>query len=142
MSETDRCKFCKNSDYDPLEYLVREEEFLNLDKERYLGISGHLRVKNEALSIAECIDSCIDFLDELIITYNDSEDNSEEILKQYAQKYKDRIRLYHYKPYVFPFTYADTIKNDLKINNFRDNDCLYDDIHTGANYYNYGYTKI
>lgn len=37
------------------------------------------------MSIAECIDSCIDALDELIITYNKSTDATEEILKEYKK---------------------------------------------------------
>ena len=42
------------------------------------------------MSIAQSIDSCIDALDELIITYNTSEDNTEKILKEYQKKYPDK----------------------------------------------------
>ena len=35
------------------------------------GLSGIMRVKNEARFIADCIDSCIEALDELVIVYND-----------------------------------------------------------------------
>lgn len=45
-----------------------------------------MRIKNEAMSLAESIDSCIDALDELIITYNKSSDNTELILKEYKNK--------------------------------------------------------
>ena len=57
------------------------------------------------MSVAECIDSCIDALDELIITYNKSSDNTEEILKEYEKKYPDKIRLYFYDIF-----YLDTMK--------------------------------
>lgn len=61
------------------------------------GISGHLRVRNEQESLGECIESIIDFLDELIITYNDCTDNSLEIIRQKAKKYPNKIRFYEWK---------------------------------------------
>lgn len=49
------CKYCIKGDYAPEEFVVTEEQFLNLDKERPFGLTGHLRVKNEALTLAKCI---------------------------------------------------------------------------------------
>ena len=91
MSYYCECEQCRNKEFNPEDYLIKEEDFKILDKERPLGISGHLRVKDEAMSVAECIDSCIDALDELIITYNKSSDNTEEILKEYEKKYPDKL---------------------------------------------------
>lgn len=85
-----QCEECKSCKYNPLDYIVKDEDIKKLDEERPLGISGHLRVKNEEMSIAQSIDSCIDALDELIITYNTSEDNTEKILKEYQKKYPDK----------------------------------------------------
>ena len=47
-----------------------------------MGLSGLMRVKDDALTLEASIDSCIDGLDELIITYNDCTDNSAEIKKK------------------------------------------------------------
>lgn len=98
-----------------------------------------MRIKNEAMSLAESIDSCIDALDELIITYNKSSDNTELILKEYKNKYPNKITLYHYKPYVIPHT---STKEEL--DNFESKGMYYntESIHSLANYYNYGYIKI
>ncbi|MGL4394373.1 MAG: glycosyltransferase [Brevinema sp.] len=133
------CERCQKGSYNPQDYMIPEEEFLQLNQPRPFGISGHLRAMNEALTVAECIESCIDALDELIITYNDSEDNTEEILKEYAAKYPDKIKLYHYKPWVAPATYREiTQHNHKNFDQFRSSD----NIHNSANYYNFGYTKI
>ncbi len=108
---------------------MKEEDFKVLDNDRPLGISGHMRVRNEAMSVAECIESCIDFLDELIITYNTSTDNTEQILEEYKNKYPDKIRLYHYKP------------NIIRCDVYEFND-KYSYVHSLSNYYNFGYIKI
>ncbi len=131
------CEECQSGRYDPRDYMLYEEDFLRLDKERPFGLTGHLRAKNEALTVGECIESCIDFLDELIITYNDSEDETEEILQRYAQKYPDKIRLYHYKATVTPYTFFIRYKDLEKTLAFPEED----NIHNPANYYNFAYTK-
>lgn len=123
------CEQCKNKEFNPEDYIIKEEDFKILDKERPLGISGHLRVKDEAMSIAECINSCIDALDELIITYNKSTDNTEEILKEYEKKYPDKIRLYFYEPKIIKYN-----KNEYKTK--------YSEIHYFYHYSNFGYLKI
>ena len=129
MSYYCECEQCRNKEFNPEDYLIKEEDFKILDKERPLGISGHLRVKDEAMSVAECIDSCIDALDELIITYNKSSDNTEEILKEYEKKYPDKIRLYFYEPILFKYNENEHIKK-------------YSAIHYFYNYTNYGYLKM
>ena len=123
------CQQCINNEFNPEDYIIKKENFKILDKERPLGISGHLRVKDEAMSVAECIDSCIDALDELIITYNKSSDNTEEILKEYGKKYPDKIRLYFYEPNMIKYA-----ENEYKVK--------YSEIHYLDNYYNFGYLKI
>ena len=130
---------CKNNEYNPLDYIISKEDFKRLDKERPIGISGHMRIKNEAMSLAESIDSCIDALDELIIIYNKSSDNTELILKEYKNKYPNKISLYCYEPYVIPHTSS---KEELDY--FESKKMYYDtnSIHSLANYYNYGYVKV
>ncbi len=121
-----QCPECKKNQYNQMEYIVKKEDFKILDNQRPLGISGHLRVKDEAMSIGQCIDSCIDALDELIITYNKSTDGTEEILMKYAKKYPKKIRLYFY-----PFDIV-LLKDKNK----------YGYVHSLSNYYNFGYIKI
>ncbi|MCZ9888492.1 glycosyltransferase [Brachyspira hyodysenteriae] len=134
-----QCEECKSGKYNPLDYIIKDEDIKKLDEERPLGISGHLRVKNESMSIAQSIDSCIDALDELIITYNTSEDNTEEILKEYQKKYPDKIRLYHYQPNIINY-----ISTKEELEEFKSKNMSYEtnSIHSLANYYNFGYTKI
>ena len=39
-------------------------------------VAGIMRVRNEGNFIHDCVESCIDALDELIVVYNDCTDNS------------------------------------------------------------------
>lgn len=134
-----QCSYCKNNEYNPLDFVLNKEDFKRLDKERPIGISGHMRVKNEAMTLAESIDSCIDALDELIITYNKSSDDTELILKEYKNKYPNKISLYYYEPYVIAHT---STKEEL--DEFENKKMYYNtkSIHSMANYSNYGYVKI
>lgn len=45
-----------------------------------IGVSGLMRVKNEAEFIALSVESCIDALDELIIVFQDCQDNTPQII--------------------------------------------------------------
>lgn len=67
------------------------------------GLSGIMRVKNEARFIADCIDSCIEALDELVIVYNDCTDDSVEIIERKRQQYPDKIKVYAYNHNVLAF---------------------------------------
>lgn len=62
------------------------------------GISGMMRVKDDAEFIEDCVSSCIDALDELVIVYNDCSDNSPQIIRSVAEKFPDKIRVYNYEP--------------------------------------------
>lgn len=59
-------------------------------------IAGIMRVKNDGMFIEECIESCIDALDELIVVHNDCTDNSVEEIEKMREKYPDKIRRYEY----------------------------------------------
>ncbi len=78
------------------DFTVSDADFIKLDATRPFGLSGHLRVRNEALTLRACLDSCLPFLDELIVTYNDSHDATEEILLEYARRNPKKIRLFWY----------------------------------------------
>ncbi len=71
-------------------------------KLRNEGISGFMRLRNEAEFLAVSIDSWILYLDELIIVYNDCQDDTESIIQDYINKYPDKIKAFHYIPVVYP----------------------------------------
>lgn len=66
-------------------------------------VAGIMRVKNEGPFIHDCIESCIDALDELIVVYNDCTDNSPEEIGKMARKYPEKIRAYKYPYQVHAF---------------------------------------
>ncbi len=61
-----------------------------------IGVSGLMRVKNEAEFIALSVESCIDALDELIIVFQDCQDNTPQIIDDLVKKYPTKISAYHY----------------------------------------------
>ena len=62
------------------------------------GVTGIMRVKNDAQFIEICVESCIDALDELVIVWNECTDNSAEVIEKVRKKYPDKIKAYEY-PY-------------------------------------------
>lgn len=89
------------------------------------GISGFMRLRNEAEFLAQSIESWLPLLDELIIIYNNCQDNTGEIAYEYATKYPDKIKVYHYIPIVYP----QGSDNYFKLNE--------NDYHSLVNYYNF-----
>lgn len=79
---------------------------LNLRKElakpRPEGISGFMRLRNEEDFVVESVESVIDCLDELVIIYNDCSDSTPLLVEQLRKKYPKKIRVFDYKPQVFP----------------------------------------
>lgn len=125
------CKYCKDIDYDNSEYFV---DFSLLTNERPIGVSGLLRVKNDAEFLALCIDSCIDALDELIIVYQECNDDSPQIIEQKGQQYPDKIRTYFYRPLV--------LSHNLTSEELHYVSALEKtSIHLLSNYYNYTLSK-
>ncbi|WP_293713725.1 hypothetical protein [uncultured Parabacteroides sp.] len=125
------CSICEKRNYNSEDYYV---DMSFLTKDRPVGISGLLRVRNDAEFLSDCIDSCIDALDELIICYQDCEDNAPEIIWKKQQQYPQKIKVYYYAPPVlcwglteeeskFAFSLPDT------------------SIHKLCNYYNYTLSK-
>ncbi|MBC5644986.1 hypothetical protein H8S77_19080 [Parabacteroides sp. BX2] len=125
------CPFCREGKYNSEDYYV---DMSFLKKERPVGVSGLLRVKNDAEFLSDCMESCIDALDELIICYQDCTDNAPEIILEKQQKYPDKIRVYYYAPPVF----CHGLTEEAKKNVFSLPDSS---IHKLCNYYNYTLSK-
>ena len=125
------CKYCKDIDYDNSEYFV---DLSLLTNERPIGVSGLLRVKNDAEFLALCVDSCIDALDELIIVYQECDDDSPQIIEQKRQQYPDKIRTYFYRPLVLSHNLT---SEELHYVSTLDKTS----IHLLSNYYNYTLSK-
>jgi hypothetical protein len=126
------CEYCTHGDYNPADYIVTDEDFRKLGSDRPFGLTGHLRIKNESLTLAKCIESVIDVLDELIITYDESEDDTKDIALTYAARYPGKIRFFDYKPFVAPHGRLGKEES----NRFHEQS-----IHNAANYYNFGLVK-
>lgn len=84
-------------------------------------VSGILRIKNDGMFVRECIESCIDALDELIVTHNDCTDNSVEEIEKMLLQYPDKIRVYEYPYKVYglnltqeEYEYAASLPDDSK----------------------------
>lgn len=94
-----------------------------------------MRVKNEETFIHDCIESCIDALDELIVVYNDCSDNSAEEIEKMARKYPDKIRYYEYPYEVRAFNLTRKEFEELK-------SCPEDNPHLFSSYSNFALSKV
>lgn len=99
------------------------------------GVSGIMRVKNDADFIEASVDSCIEALDELIIVYNDCTDNSADLIEKKRLQYPDKIKTYEYRYKVYSiglskeeFDYASNLPDDSP--------------HLLCNYYNFALSKV
>ena len=120
VNETQNSKFC-----------VQIEEFSTM---RPVGISGLLRTKNGADFLSDCIDSCINALDELIIVYQESFDDTEKIIIEKQKQYPDKIKAYFYEPKVYSHNLSEEEYNYAL--NLPENS-----IHLLSNYYNFALSK-
>ncbi|MBC5644987.1 hypothetical protein H8S77_19085 [Parabacteroides sp. BX2] len=125
------CNLCREGKYNSEDYCV---DMSFLKKERPVGVSGLLRVKNDAEFLSDCIESCIDALDELIICYQDCTDNAPEIIREKQQKYPDKIKVYYYAPPVL--CHGLTEEEKKYVFSLPDSS-----IHKLCNYYNYTLSK-
>lgn len=125
------CLLCQAGNYNSKDYFV---DMSFLKKERPVGVSGLLRVKNDAEFLSDCIDSCIGALDELVICYQDCTDNAPEIINKKQRLYPDKIKAYYYAPPVF----CHGLTEEEKKYAFSLPDSS---IHKLCNYYNYTLSK-
>ncbi len=105
-----------------------------LDGHRDDGISAFMRIKNGEDFLKLTIESHIDFFDEVIACYNQCTDNTENILLDLQKKYPNKLKIYHYKPYVYPL-------GSPEQKAFFDKTSKIDIIHSMANYYNFALSK-
>lgn len=109
-------------------------DFTLLDNKRPIGVTGLMRVKNDGCFVSASIDSCIEALDELVIAYDDSEDNTEEVIKEKQRQYPDKIKLYHYEPQIYSHN---LVGPDFdKVAGLNE-----DSVHLLSNYYNWTMSK-
>ncbi|MCE3038035.1 hypothetical protein [Helicobacter anatolicus] len=131
-------------------FAITQNEINALNSPRILGISGHLRVKNEPHSVTLAILSILPVLDELIITCQPfiNESNQDETYLQcldLAKKYPNKIRLFYYTPEVFAVSnshISNQNKEMQEILKHYNNHIPENSIHSIAHYYNYGLVKI
>src|SRR6266481_5054552 len=81
-------------------------------KSRTPGISGFMRLKNEAQFLDVAIDTHVHGLDELIILYNDCTDDTPEICFKWQDRYPDKIKVFEYEPKVVPYGTAEALTID------------------------------
>lgn len=112
-------------------YPEADNRFTTLKK----GVSGIMRVKNDAEFVEKCIDSCIDALDELVIVYNDCSDNTPELIERKRLQYPDKIKVFEYEYKVYSinlskeeYEYALGLPDDSP--------------HLLCNYYNFALSKV
>lgn len=111
-------------------------EFIKFENHNFMsGVSGIMRVKNDAEFIEASIHSCINALDELIIVYNDCSDNSPQIIEKMRRRYPNKIKVYEYKYKVYSinltkeeYLYAKSLPIDSP--------------HLLCNYYNFALSKV
>ena len=126
------CEYCSGADYDSSDFFI--DLTANLSKERPIGVSGLLRVKNDEDFLSACIDSCIGPLDELIIVCQPSDDRTQQIVETKRRQYPDKIRAYSYRPRVLSHNLSvEELEYAKKLPS--------DSIHLLANYYNYTLSK-
>ncbi|MDO4433732.1 MAG: hypothetical protein Q4B82_04045 [Alysiella sp.] len=89
------------------------------------GLSGFMRLRNEAEFLAQSIESWLPLLDELVIVYNNCQDNTGEIAAKYAQRFPEKIKVFHYIPIVYPQGSEQYKK------------LASDDVHSLVHYYNF-----
>lgn len=115
--------------------IIEEILYPNIDydlfssNKRENGISGFMRLRNEGEFLAHSIESWLPLLDELIIVYNNCQDNTGSISEKYATLYPNKVKVYHYLPVVYP-------QGSSKYKELDDND-----YHSLVNYYNFALSK-
>lgn len=106
----------------------------SLPQNRRLGVSGMMRVRNDAEFIEACVSSCIDALDELVIVYNNCTDNSPAVIESMRKRYPEKIKVYHYQPEIMAWNL-----NSVQVKNILTN--VIPSENTLAGYYNYALSK-
>lgn len=108
---------------------------MSLNCNKKYGVSGFMRVKNDAEFVEVSIDSCIKALDELIIIYNDCSDNTPELIEKKRLEYPDKIKIFEYKYKVYSVNLS-KMEYEKALSLPDDSPNLL------CNYYNYALSKV
>lgn len=127
---SDKVPLSENTDYSKFSV-----DLSFLEKERPIGVTGLLRVKNDAEFIDLCIESCIDALDELVITYQVCDDDAPKIIEEKRRQYPHKIKTYFYEPSILSHNLS---KDEIELVRKMPKDS----IHLMSNYYNYALSKV
>lgn len=100
-----------------------------------VGVSGLMRVKDDAHFIENCVETCIDALDELIIVYNDCSDDSPAVIEKVRQKYPDKIKVFPYEHHILSLNLSKEEYEQVK-------SLPSDDPRLLCNYYNFALSKV
>ncbi len=103
-------------------YRFRPEDLRIADRKP--GICGFMRVRNGEDFLAEAVCSHLPFYDEIVIAYNQCEDNTEAIVARLAERFPDKVRAFHYVDRVLPLGHPDY------------EGMPFDEVSSMANYYN------
>ena len=109
------------------EFRVKKEAISKVG--RTDGISGFYRVKNEARFLKASVEAHLPYCDEIVIVYNDCTDKTPEIACALERDYPNKVRVFHYKPHVYP-----ALSREHVITSARS-------VHSLVNYYNYALSK-
>lgn len=103
-------------------------------RRRRNGVSGLMRVKNEAKFLELAVESCIDALDELIIVYQKCEDLTPNIIQRLQSKYPTKIKSFFYGHEILSHNLSEEEYNMVK-------SLPLDSVHLLSTYYNYTLSK-
>lgn len=98
-------------------------------KNKKFWISWIARLKNAWDFLYKCIESHINFYDEIILVNNNSTDNTEKVCKKLQKKYPKKIKYFKYEYDVYP-AWSKKHKNTPS-----------NSIHSLAYYYNWSFSK-
>jgi glycosyltransferase involved in cell wall biosynthesis len=96
--------------------------------ERAPGISGFMRLRNEAEFLPKVIETWLPHLDELVIVHNRCDDGTDVIAGDFARLSK-KVKVHHYGPHVYPQGSTEYMRLPP------------DSPHSLVNYYNYALSK-
>lgn len=98
------------------------------------GVSGMMRVRNDSEFIEACVESCIDAIDELIIVYNDCNEDSIAMINKVSTKYHEKVKVFKYDYNIIAWNLDDEIINEIISGEIPPKNTL-------AGYYNYALSK-
>lgn len=104
------------------------------EDQRKQGVSGLMRVRNDAAFIERCVESCIRAIDELVIVCNDCTDGSEKEIERMRRRYPDKIKVY---PYPYHVLGSNLTREEYELAKALPDD----DPHLLCNYYNFALSK-